>query len=133
MKDDRVLIGLSDGGAQNNMRCDAGYATAVLAIWVRERRALTLEKAVSKMTSVPARLLGMLAPGKVADLAMFDPATMKSKTPRFVSDLPGGARRLVADAEGVGVAATIVAGRIACRDGQYTGERAGRALRSGRC
>ena len=136
MKDDRVLIGLSDGGAHNDMLCDAGYTTAVLDIWVRQRQALTLENAVSKMTSVPARLLGMrergvLAVGKMADLALFDPATVKSKTPRFVNDLPGGARRLVADAEGV--AATIVAGRVICRDGQYTGERAGRVLRSGRC
>ena len=136
IKDDRVLIGLSDGGAHNDMLCDAGYTTAVLDIWVRQRRALTLEKAVSKMTSVPARLMGMqdrgvLAVGKVADLALFDAATVKSKTPHFVGDLPGGARRLIADAQGV--AATIVAGRIVCRDGEYTGERAGRVLRSGRC
>ncbi len=136
VRDDRVLIGLSDGGAHNDMLCDAGYATAVLDIWVRQRRTLTLEKAVSKMTSVPARLLGMrergvLAVGKVADLAVFDPATVKSRTPRFVNDLPGGARRLVADAEGV--AATIVAGRVICRNGEYTGERAGRVLRSGQC
>lgn len=136
MKDDRVLIGLSDGGAHVDMLCDAGYATAVIDIWVRQRKALTLEKAVSKMTSVPARLMGMrergvLAPGKAADLALFDAGTVRSKTPRFVSDLPGGARRLVADSEGV--AATIVAGRIVVRDGEYTGERAGRVLRSGRC
>ena len=136
MTDDRVLIGLSDGGAHNDMLCDAGYTTAVLDIWVRQRRALTLEKAVSKLTSAPARLLGMrergvLAVGNMADLALFDPATVKSKTPRFVSDLPGEARRLVADAEGV--AATIVAGRVICRNGEYTGERAGRVLRSGRC
>ena len=136
IKDDRVLIGLSDGGAHNDMLCDAGYATAVLDIWVRQRKALTLEKAVSKMTSVPARLLGMrdrgvLAPGKAADLVLFDQGTVTSKTPQFVQDLPGGGRRLIAKAEGV--AATIVAGRIVCRDGEYTGERPGRVLRSGRC
>ena len=136
VKDDRVLIGLSDGGAHNDMLCDAGYATAVLDIWVRQRGALTLEKAVSKMTAVPARLMGMrdrgvLEVGKVADLALFDAGTVKSKTPRFVTDLPGGARRLVADAQGV--AATIVAGRVVVRDGAYTGERAGRVLRSGQC
>ena len=134
--DDRVLLGLSDGGAHNDMLCDAGYTTAVLDIWVRQRRALTLEKAVSKMTSVPARFLGMrdrgvLAQGKVADLVLFDAATVTSKTPRFVQDLPANGRRLIAQAEGVG--ATIVAGRIVCRNGEYTGERPGRVLRSGRC
>ena len=44
-------------------------------------------------------------------------------------DLPGGGRRLIARAEGV--AATIVAGRTVCLDGQYTDERPGRVLRSG--
>jgi N-acyl-D-amino-acid deacylase len=136
IKDDRVLIGLSDGGAHNDMLCDAGYATAVLDIWVRQRKALTLEKAVRKMTAVPAQLMGMrdrgvLEIGKVADIALFDPSTVKSRTPRFVNDLPGGARRLVADAEGV--AATIVAGRVVVSNGEYTGERPGRVLRAGRC
>ena len=133
--DDRVLLGLSDGGAHNDMLCDAGYATAVLDIWVRQRRALTLEKAVSKLTSVPARFLGLrdrgiLAPGLAADLVLFDPETVTSKTPRFVNDLPGGGRRLVAQAGGV--AATFVAGRAVCVDGEYTDERPGRVLRSGR-
>lgn len=133
---DRVLIGLSDGGAHNDMLCDAGYATAVLDLWVRQRKALTLENAVRKMTSVPARFLGIkdrgiLAPGLVADLVLFDSDTVASKTPRFVQDLPGGGRRLVADA--AGVTATIVAGRTVCMNGEYTGERPGRVLRSGRC
>ena len=134
VRDDRVLLGLSDGGAHNDMLCDAGYATSVLDIWVRQRGVLTLEQAVSKLTAVPARFLGLahrgvLAPGMVADLVLFNPATVASKTPRFVADLPGGARRLVADA--MGVSATFVAGRAVCLDGQYTGERAGRVLRSG--
>ena len=133
--DDRVLIGLSDGGAHNDMLCDAGYATAVLDIWVRQRKALTLEKAISKLTSVPARFLGLagrgvLCPGLAADLVLFDPDTVSSKTPHFVADLPGGGRRLIAKAEGVG--ATFVAGRAVCRDGEYTRERPGRVLRSGR-
>ena len=132
--DDRVLIGLSDGGAHNDMLCDAGYTTAVLDIWVRQRRALTLEKAIAKMTSVPADFIGIadrgrLKPGLAADLVLFDAQTVCSKTPKFVDDLPGGGRRLIARAEGV--AATIVAGRTVCRDGQYTDERPGRVLRSG--
>lgn len=133
--DDRVLIGLSDGGAHNDMLCDAGYTTAVLDIWVRQRQALTLERAIAKLTSVPADFLGLadrgrLAPGLVADLVLFDPDTVSSKTPTFVDDLPGGGRRLIARAEGV--AATIVAGQAVARDGEYTGERAGRVLRSNR-
>jgi len=133
--DDRVLVGLSDGGAHNDVLCDAGYATAMLDIWVHQRKALTLEKAVSKLTGVPARFLGLhdrgrLAPGMRADLALFDPDTVCAKPPHFVSDLPGGARRLIASA--AGVKATIVAGRKVCLDGQYTGERPGRVLRCGK-
>ena len=45
--DSRTMIGLSDGGAHVNMLCDAGYCTYLLGTWVRERRAITLEHAVS--------------------------------------------------------------------------------------
>ena len=62
LTDDRVLIGLSDGGAHNDMLCDAGHATAVLDIWVRQKRALTLEKAIAKMNSVSA-LIGIADAG----------------------------------------------------------------------
>lgn len=47
--------------------------------YVREKKLLTLEEAVKKMTSLPARRLGLtdrgtLEPGKAADLLLFDPA-----------------------------------------------------------
>src|SRR5919202_5023450 len=50
----------------------------VLATHVREKKLLTLEEAVRKMTSFPARRFklgkrGILAPGYVADLIVFDP------------------------------------------------------------
>ena len=63
-------------------------------------------------------------------MTLFDPGTVASKTPHFVNDLPGGARRLVTLAGGV--KATFVAGTQICIDGEYTGERAGRVLRSRR-
>lgn len=68
--------------------------------------------------------------GLVADLVLFDPDTVASKTPRFAQDLPGGGRRLVADA--AGVSATFVAGRAVCERGETTGERPGRVPRCGR-
>ena len=76
--DDRFLIGLSDGGAHVDFLCDVGYATALLDIWVRQKKVLTLEKAVQKLTSVPAALFGIpnrgvLAEGKVADLVLLTP------------------------------------------------------------
>src|SRR5918998_4917304 len=58
--------------------CDAGYATALLDIWVRQREVLTLGQAVHKLTIAPAALFGipnrgMLAEGSMADLVLFDP------------------------------------------------------------
>jgi N-acyl-D-aspartate/D-glutamate deacylase len=129
---DQFMIGLGDGGAHVQMLCDAGYATAVLQIWVREQKALTLEKAVQKLTSVPATLYGIpdrgiLAEGKIADLVLFNPDTVESKTPKYVSDFPLNSRRLVAEAEGI--IATFVSGKQLYDNGKHTGEMPGRVLR----
>ncbi len=61
-----------------------GNFARVLARYVRERQALTLEEAVRKMTSLPAvrlKLLdrGLLRPGMKADIAVFDPARVADK------------------------------------------------------
>lgn len=79
--DPRFLIGLSDRGAHVDQLCDAGYATHLLGTWVRERQALTLEAAVRRLTSEVAELFGIpdrgvLAPGRAADMVLFDPATV---------------------------------------------------------
>jgi N-acyl-D-aspartate/D-glutamate deacylase len=131
--DDRCLIGLSDGGAHVDVICDVGYATATLDLWVRQRGALTLEKAVHKLTQVPAELFGIpnrgvLAEGKVADLVLFDPATVTARPPRYVNDLPRNGRRLICESEGI--AATFVAGTQLYDRGKHTGAMPGRILRS---
>jgi N-acyl-D-aspartate/D-glutamate deacylase len=131
--DDRCLIGLSDGGAHVDFICDVGYATAMLDIWVRQRKVLSLEKAVQKLTQVPATVFGipnrgLLAEGKVADLVLFNPDTVTSKTPKYAYDLPCNGRRLVAEAEGI--EATFVAGIQLYDRGQHTGAMPGRILRS---
>ena len=132
--DDRFLIGLSDGGAHVDVLCDAGYATAVLDIWVRQRQALTLEQAVHKLTAVPATLFGIpqrgtLREGHVADLVLFDPATVAPHPPEYVHDFPGKGRRLISRA--TGVVATFVAGTQVYAQGTHTGAFPGRVLRSG--
>src|SRR5215510_11418701 len=111
--DDRCLIGLSDGGAHVDFICDVGYATALLDLWVRKRGALSLEKAVHKLTQVPAALFGIpnrgvLADGKIADLVLFDPATVTARPPKYAYDLPCNGRRLISESEGI--VATFVAG-----------------------
>ncbi len=59
-----------------------GTNARVLADFVRERKILTLEDAIRRMTSLPARTFsfhdrGILRPGFVADLVVFDPANVR--------------------------------------------------------
>ena len=133
VSEDRFMVGLSDGGAHVDLLCDAGYSTALLQRWVREQPVLSLERAVKKLTSVPAAVFGIpnrgvLAEGKVADLVLFDPDRVTSKPPEFTNDFPLGGRRLIAKAEGI--EATFLAGTQLYNHGEHTGELPGRMLRS---
>jgi len=61
-----------------------GTNARVLGEYVRERKVLTLEDAVRRMTSLPARTFGLsdrgvVRPGMAADLVVFDPATVADK------------------------------------------------------
>ncbi len=78
LNDRSILLGLGDGGAHLDMLCDAGYPTYVLGTWVRERKVLSLEEAVRRMTSDPADFFGIrdrgrIAPGLAADLVAVRP------------------------------------------------------------
>jgi N-acyl-D-aspartate/D-glutamate deacylase len=133
--DPRFLIGLSDGGAHVDQLCDVGYATYLLGKWVRQWQALTLERAVHRLTGEVADFFGIpnrgcLKPGAVADMVLFDPDTVDDMPAEYVHDLPNGAKRLIARAKGVD--ATIVAGQVVYRDGQPTGARPGTVLRGGK-
>ena len=59
-----------------------------------------------------------------ADLVLFDPDTVDAHEPEYVYDLPGGAKRFVAYADGI--KATIVSGAVLYQDGEYQGDCRGR-------
>lgn len=102
-----------------------GYGTfpRVLGVYVRDRGILTLAEAVRKMTSLPAATInfgdrGRIAEGLVADLVVFDPATVRDRsTFQAPHQYPAG------------IPWVLVNGRVAVADGEYTGERAGQVLR----
>jgi N-acyl-D-aspartate/D-glutamate deacylase len=128
-----VLTGGSDGGAHIAFLCQVTYSSFLLSHWVREKKAMTLEQAVRKLTFDPAVLLGipnrgMLKAGMAADLTIFDPDKVQAKEKEFVQDFPGGASRLVAHADGYRY--TVVNGQVVLRDGEQTGTCSGRVLRS---
>jgi N-acyl-D-aspartate/D-glutamate deacylase len=115
------MLGLSDAGAHASQLCDAGAPTTLLGKWVREKRVLTLEEGVRRLTSEPAEVFGIrdrgrLEVGLAADVTVFDPATVGCEPVRRVRDLPAGADRLVADA--AGIRCVIVNGTVIREDGR---------------
>jgi N-acyl-D-amino-acid deacylase len=133
MRHPRTAMCFSDSGAHVSQIFDSSIYTHLLAYWVRERQALSLEEAVQMITAQPAALWrlhdrGQLVPGYAADITIFDAARVAPSMPRVRNDLPGGARRIEQRAEGI--AATIVNGDVFTRDGEATDVRAGHLLRS---
>jgi N-acyl-D-amino-acid deacylase len=104
--DRRTLLGLSDAGAHASQLCDACFSTHLLGHWVRERKALSLEEAVWRLTGHPHRAFrldgrGLVQPGFHADLMAFDPETVGTTPAERVRDQPGGVDRLVVGSTGV--------------------------------
>lgn len=134
-----MVVGLSDAGAHASQLCDACQGTYLLARWVREKQALSLEEAIRMLTSRPAEVFGIgdrgrLQEGWPADILVFDPATVAAGPLRRVWDFPGGANRLVSEASGID--AVIVNGTILRRNGSDAvaadGKLPGKLLRNGR-
>ena len=131
-KSKRIFPGLGDAGAHVSQICDAGWATFVLSHWVREAGIYSLEEGVRRITSAPARIVGikdrgLLEVGKKADINIFDPATVSELQPEIAHDFPGGAPRYVQGSKGY--KATVVNGKINFLDGEMTGVANGEVLR----
>jgi N-acyl-D-aspartate/D-glutamate deacylase len=128
----RAVVTFSDSGAHVSQLMDSSLQTHLLAYWVRERQAFTLEQAVRMLTLVPASQWGfadrgLLREGMAADLVVFDPDTIAAEMPEVVHDLPAGARRLTQRCRGI--TATVVNGEVLLREGTHTGALPGRLLR----
>ena len=102
-----------------------GTFPRVLGRYVRERKDMPLEEAIRKMTSLPARRLGLkdrgvLAEGKAADIVVFNPAAIVDQaTYEDPRQYPLGIRQV------------IVNGVLTAEGGQHTGKLGGRVLRRG--
>ena len=78
MRHPRTVMTFSDSGAHVSQIIDCSIQTHLLAYWVREREAFTLEEAVRMITLAPATAWGLadrglVREGFVADLNVFDP------------------------------------------------------------
>jgi N-acyl-D-amino-acid deacylase len=128
-----AIIGLSDGGAHVQFQSGFGFSTRLLSEWVREKQAMTLEQAVRRLTFDSASIFGLydrglLRPGMVADIVIFDPDTVRPLPLEVVHDFPTGAKRIKESAEGI--MATVVNGEVLMEDGKHTGNLPGRVLRN---
>jgi N-acyl-D-aspartate/D-glutamate deacylase len=127
-----TLVGLSDGGAHADMRCEAGYSTYLLGTIVREKQMLPLEEAIRRLTSVPAQVFGVplrgtVASGMIADLVVFDPDAIACGKQEPVNDFPGGGLRYIEKSSGI--AHTIVNGEVLYLHGEAQNVLPGRVLR----
>ncbi len=133
-RDPRAVVGASDAGAHLDMLSTFTYATSMLR-GVREHDLMPLEEAVHLLTDVQARLYGIRDRGRIeegwnADLVLFDESRVGPGPVHTRMDLPAGAGRLYAEAEGI--EHVLVNGVEVVTGTSLTGELAGTVLRSGR-
>jgi N-acyl-D-aspartate/D-glutamate deacylase len=100
-----------------------GTFPRVLGKYVRDEHVLTLEQAVHKMSGLTAKQMhisdrGLIKEGLVADLVVFDPATIADRA-TFTDPFQYA----------VGVSTVIVNGRVVLDNGRHTGQRPGVVIR----
>jgi dihydroorotase/N-acyl-D-amino-acid deacylase len=131
LADPLVAIGTDSGArAEDGPLADSkshprgwGSFPRILGKYVRDEHVLTIEDAIRKMTSRPATRVGLsdrgiLRPGMMADVTVFDPATIHDVA---TFDHP--------NQYSAGVRWVFVNGRAVVAGGAITAERPGRALR----
>jgi len=96
-----------------------GTFPRVLGRYVRQENLLSLESAIHKMTLMPAERMGLrdrgrIAPDMVADLVVFDPATIRDEaTFQDPHRYP------------TGIVSVIVGGQVVVHEGKHTGKLCG--------
>ncbi|MBS0400446.1 MAG: amidohydrolase family protein [Proteobacteria bacterium] len=113
----------SDGELHGAHPRGAGTFPRVLGRYVREQKVLPLELAIHKMTGLSATNLGLkdrgrIAPGYIADLVLFDPATVNDQSTIEHPEAPP-----------TGIPFVMVGGQWVIADGKPTGRHPGRVLK----
>jgi N-acyl-D-amino-acid deacylase len=130
-----AVVGLTDGGAHVQFHSNVGNPTRLLGYWVREKKIMTLEHAVRRLTFDSATAFGiydrgLVQPGMAADLVVFDADTVRPGKEDVVHDFPNDGWRIRELAEGIHY--TVVNGEVLMEKGAPTGNLPGRVLRNAR-
>lgn len=102
-----------------------GAFPRILGRYVREEKLLSLEEAIRRMSLLPAQRIGLadrgcIAPGKIADLVVFDPATNQdAATFEQPHQHPAG------------ISWVVVAGEVVIDREKHTGNMCGKVLAPG--
>ena len=103
-----------------------GTFPRVLGRYVRERKVISLEEAIRKMTTLPASILGLsdrgaIKAGQWADLVLFDPNTVADRA-TFEDPFQYA----------VGIDTVLVNGTVVLDEGKHTNARPGKVLKRAR-
>lgn len=135
MKDPQTVGNISDAGAHLQMLCGGGENALLLTQYVRDEGKLTLEEAIHVLTGKLAghfRLhdRGTIAPGKRADICVFNMAEIERRQMHKAHDVPDGKGgttwRFTRDA--MPPRLTLVNGVPTFENGAYTGATPGEFL-----
>ena len=130
-----AVVGLTDGGAHVQFHSNVSNPTRLLGYWVREKKIMSLERAVQRLTFDSASAFGiydrgLVQPGMVADLVVFDPDTVAPRKEDVVHDFPANGWRMRELADGIHY--TVVNGEVLLEKGEHTGAHPGRVLHNAR-
>ena len=95
MRDPKTVGNISDAGAHLQMLCGGGENALLLTQYVRDEKKLTLEEAIHVMTGKLAGHFnltdrGVIAPGKRADIAVFNMDEIQRREMVKANDVPDG-------------------------------------------
>jgi N-acyl-D-aspartate/D-glutamate deacylase len=127
---------VSDGGAHVRYLTVGTWPVNMLTTWVRDRGAMSLEKAHYKLSGLPAwiagfRDRGILREGLAADIIVYDldKLGLQYDSAVYDNDFPGGERRIIQKAKGIRY--TMVNGEVTFTEGTVcTDATPGKLLRS---
>ena len=132
LREPRTLANINDSGAHLQLFSGAGEHVYLLTHYVRDAGLLTIEEGVHALTGRTAEFFGLsdrgvVAPGKVGDLAVFALDEIELRQEERSYDVPHGTWRFTRPP--AGFRATIVAGTPTWLEGEPTGARPGQVIR----
>ena len=135
MRDPKTVGNISDAGAHLQMLCGGGENALLLTQYVRDDKSMTLEEAIHVMTGKLAEHFflsdrGVIAPGKRADVVVFNLDEVQRQQMEKAWDMPDGKGGTTwrFTRKAMPTRLTMVNGEPTFENGVYTGAKPGRFL-----